>query len=69
MLVRDLLAKLQQLPQDAEFVVWDDKREVYVGIDNPQALSLAKNKHDELVDAGYACRKDVATYVTVGLQG
>ncbi len=66
MLVKDLIKKLQKLPQDAEFVAWDDDREVYVGVDAPQAISLIKNEHDELIDAD---EDEGKVYVTVGLQG
>ena len=70
MTVKELIAKLSVLPQDAEFVAWNDEREVYVGIDAPQAVTLAKNEHDELIDAGYCTRNlQHKTYVTIGLQG
>lgn len=64
MLVRDLVAQLQQLPQDVEFVVWDDRRKVYVGIDKPQAVKLSRNMFDELVDG----QDDGEQHVTIGLQ-
>lgn len=70
MLVKDLIKKLQKLPQDAEFVAWNDDREIYVGVDAPQAISLAKNEHDELIDAGFDTKdSDAKVYVTIGLQG
>jgi hypothetical protein len=68
MTVKELIAKLSKLPQDVEFVAWNDEREVYVGVDAPQAVILAKNEHDELIDAGYR-NLEHKTYVTVGLQG
>jgi len=64
MTVKDLIKKLQKLPQDAEFVAWNDEREIYVGVDDPQAIKLAENEHDELIDD-----EDGKVYVTVGLQG
>lgn len=66
MLVKDLIKKLQKLPQDAEFVAWNDDREIYVGVDAPQAISLVKNGHDELIDAD---EDEGKVYVTIGLQG
>ena len=64
MLVKDLIKKLQKLPQDAEFVAWNDDREIYVGVDDPQWLILKENQNGELVhdDKG-------KVYVTIGLQG
>lgn len=64
MLVKELIAKLSKLPQNTEFVAWNDDREIYVGVDDPQLLILKENQNGELVhdDKG-------KVYVTVGLQG
>lgn len=73
MTVKDLIKKLQKLPHNAEFVAWNDEREIYVGVDAPNVVSLIENKNGELIDAspepinGYVNIGKV--YVTIGLQG
>ena len=65
MLVKDVIAKLKKLPQDAEFVAFNDEREIYVGMDEPEAITLKENRHGELVDSGIGGR----VHVAVTLQG
>jgi hypothetical protein len=69
MLVAELIAKLQKLPQDAEFVIWHEDREVYVGVEaDPDIVELGRNRHNELVDLDENDENKGEICVTVGMQ-
>lgn len=69
MIVAELIAKLQKLPQDAEFVIWHQGREVYVGVEaDPDTIELGRNQYNELIDISEDDENDGETCVTVGMQ-